>query len=198
MPLSLVELQKAQAEVDGFQQGPAPALNNANRSMQAALGNSQAASTTPVPYYPSKETPNFALSTRDMSSELANNFVSIDTLIAGSVLVIQSRMQFINTASPQSIALTASATQMYAVSLFTQAVGTAAGGHAVVTTINYTSALGVAESITVSTPLDSANVVMETYPLMVLGGTTITLSTSYAGGATNDPYTISARLVQMP
>src|ERR1019366_4726577 len=130
MPLSLAELQKAQAEVDGFQQGPAPALNNANRSMQAALGNSQAASTTPAPYYPSKETPNFALSTRDMSSELANNFVSIDTLIAGSVLVIQSRMQFINTASPQSIALTASATQMYAVSLFTQAAGTAAGGHA--------------------------------------------------------------------
>jgi hypothetical protein len=198
MALSLAELQKAQAEVDGFQYGPAPALNPANRSTQAALGNPQAVTSPPSVYYPSNETPNFRLSTEDMSSQLANNFVAIDTLIAGSVLVIQSRMQYVNTTAPQTISLSATATQMYAVSLFTQAAGTAAGGHAVSTTISYTSALGVPETISVSTPLDSANVVMETYPLMVLGGTTITLSTAYAGGATNDPYTISARLVQMP
>src|ERR1035437_908745 len=82
MPLSLAELQKAQAEVEGFQQGPTPALNGANLNTQSILGNPQTPSTSPAPYYPSKETPNLKMSTRDMSSELANNFVILDTFSA--------------------------------------------------------------------------------------------------------------------
>jgi hypothetical protein len=82
MPLSLTELQKAQAESEGFQQGPTPALNNANLSTQSKLGNPQTPSTSPAPYYPSQETPNLKLSTRDMASELANNFVILDASIS--------------------------------------------------------------------------------------------------------------------
>ena len=82
MALSLAELQKAQAEVEGFQLGPQPALNSANLNTQNTLGNPQTPSTSPAPYYPSKETPNLKMSTRDMSSELANNFVILDTFSA--------------------------------------------------------------------------------------------------------------------
>ena len=70
IPLTLAELQKAQAEVEGFQNGPLPALNNANLYTQAKEGNPQVTppAPTPVPYYPSSETPNLQLTTDDMSS----------------------------------------------------------------------------------------------------------------------------------
>src|ERR1035437_6042544 len=86
MPLSLTELQKAQAETEGFQNGPIPALNTANLNTQSILGNPQTPSTSPVPYYPSQETPNLKLSTRDMASEVANNFVILDASISGGSL----------------------------------------------------------------------------------------------------------------
>src|ERR1035437_4929725 len=89
MPLSLSELQKAQAEVEGFQQGPTPALNGANLNTQYTLGNPQTPSTSPAPYYPSKETPNLKMSTRDMSSELANNFFIAYNSVTGVFSVAQ-------------------------------------------------------------------------------------------------------------
>jgi len=55
-----------------------------------------------------------------------------------------------------------------------------------------------AQAIVVTLPLDIANVVMETYPILVLGGTTISAVGAYAGGAVNDPFTASVRLVEMP
>ena len=40
-PLSLLELQKAQAEAEGFVNGPYPALNPANLNTQDSIGNPQ-------------------------------------------------------------------------------------------------------------------------------------------------------------
>jgi len=78
-PLTLQELQKAQAIVDGFAFGPMPALNPANLNTQDREGNPQVPSTSPAPYYPpAVPTPLLELSLYDMSSTLANNFVLLD------------------------------------------------------------------------------------------------------------------------
>jgi hypothetical protein len=194
--LTLAQLTKAQAEAEGFQNGPQPALNTANLETQRIEGNTQVATTSPTPYYPSQETPNLQLSTRDMASELANNFVILDSIIA-SVPVISQRLQLLNATTAQSVSLTPTSTQMVAVSMYLSSAGLSGAGHEVLATINYTCELGP-EVITVTLPLDARTIIMETYPLLVLGGTTVTLSTTYAGGATNDPYNLDARLVQMP
>jgi len=194
--LTLAELAKAQAEAEGYQNGPQPALNQANLSTQEALGNTIAPTTTPAPYYPSSETPNLQLSTENMSAELANNMVIIDA-VAANVPVISQRLQLLNATTPQSVSLVPTSTQMVTVSMYLSSAGLSGAGHEVIATINYTCELGP-EVITVTLPLDARTIIIETYPLLVLGGTTITLSTSYAGGATNDPYNLDARLVQMP
>jgi hypothetical protein len=113
--------------------------------------------------------------------------------------VIQAALQEINTTVPQTLTITAVATTLYAISIYMKAIGTASAGHEVTATITYISADDSdSQSIDLILPLDTANVVMETYPLLVLAGTPLTLSTTYSGGATNDPYTISVRLVEMP
>jgi hypothetical protein len=133
-----------------------------------------------------------------MSSQLANNFVILDVVVA-TVPVVQSSYQAVNATSVTTVSSTAVKTTLYTVSLYLKSLGTAAAGHAVVVTINYIAADGSgAQAITVTLPLDTANVVMETYPILVLGGTTISVSGAYAGGAVNDPFTASVRLVEMP
>jgi hypothetical protein len=113
------------------------------------------------------------------------------------VPVISERLQLLNTTTEQSVSLTPLTTDMVAISMYLSSAGTGASGHQLIVTINYTCELGP-EVITVTLPLDSRTIIMETYPLLCIGGTTITLSTAYAGGATDDPYNLDVRLVQMP
>jgi hypothetical protein len=200
IPLTLAELAKAQAEAEGFQNGPQPTLNQANLYTQDCLLNNPQTPGTPqstTPYYPSAETPNLQLSTRDMASELANNFCILDTVLATSVPIISQRLQLLNATTAQSASLSLTTTQMVTVSMYLSSAGTAGAGHQVIATLHYTCELGP-EVISVILPLDARTIIMETYPLLVLGGTTVTLSTAYAGGAVNDPYNLDARLVQMP
>jgi hypothetical protein len=201
--LTAEQLAKAQAECEGFQNGPQPALNPANLNTQSKIGNPQAPTTTPAPYYPSQETPNLQLTTDDMPSALANNFVILDSLLAGYtpgsvVPVILASEQFVNTTSTQSISITAAATQMYALSIYMNTKGLGLAGQTVTATISYTAADGSGlQIISLILPLNTANVVMETYPLLALGGTAISITTAYAG-AYNPVYTIGASIVQMP
>ena len=130
-------------------------------------------------------------------TEQDQNIVAIDYLLGTAVPIISQRVQALNTTVVQSLTLSLTTTQMVQVSIYASAAGTASSGHEVVMTLNYTCELG-AETIVVTLPLDTRTIVMETYPLLCIGGTTITLSTAYAGGATNDPYNIDARLVEMP
>jgi hypothetical protein len=112
--------------------------------------------------------------------------------------VIQARLQAINTTVPQSLTITSLAAQMYAISLFMETAGGFGSGHAVVATLTWGSPL-TTHTITLSLPMDGGDTtLLETYPLLVAAGAPITIQTEYSGGATNDPYTISARLVQMP
>ena len=101
-PLSLALLQKDQAEAEGFANGPSPALNNANLYTQAKEGNPQVTPPvpTPVPYYPSSETPNLQLSTDDMPSTIANNFVILDSgILKVNGAAVPTPPNFINTPS---------------------------------------------------------------------------------------------------
>ena len=87
--LTANQLAKAQAAAEGFQNGPLPALNSANINTQDSIGNAQPAPIIPLPivfppYYPSSGTPNLNLSTKDMSSDIANNFVILDAVLAVS------------------------------------------------------------------------------------------------------------------
>jgi hypothetical protein len=84
LPLTLAQLSKAQAEAEGFQGGPQPALNPANLYTQDCLaGNPQTPGTpaSATPYYPSSETPSLRLSIEGLSSQLANNFVILDQAV---------------------------------------------------------------------------------------------------------------------
>src|ERR1035437_7931893 len=125
MALSLAELQKAQAEVEGFQNGPQPALNPANLNTQAVAGNPQPTppAPTPVPYYPSQETPNLHLSTRDMPAEEANNFVTLDTLLSSSVPIIQAKLDAQATRVAHSVSHVATRTTLFTTSVFLESEG---------------------------------------------------------------------------
>src|ERR1700677_4271749 len=114
--------------------------------------------------------------------------------------VIQAALQAINTTVPQTVTIKALTTVMYAVSISLESVGNAASGHTVLATLSWTSptGTGIAHTIDLTLPLDDQQLVMETYPILTLANTSITMATSYSGGAVNDPYTVSIRLVQMP
>lgn len=196
-PLSLAELQKAQAEVEGFQQGPAPALNTANLNTQNNIGNPQVPSTSPVPYYPSGETPNLQLSTEDMSSQLANNFVILDTAFATIVPVIVTSEQVINTLAPQTLSLVTPASttgNFYEVPIYLNSRGDGAVGSTATATLTW---IGVSGATHTATLLVSGTVAaqaqLETFPILVLGGTTITVVTSF--GTTPFHYDIAARIL---
>jgi hypothetical protein len=120
------------------------------------------------------------------------------TLIGGGGTIVLTSEQFINTTSPETISITSPATQMYALSIYMATLGNGTTGQTVTATVSYTAVGGIgAQTITLILPLSSANVVMETYPLLALGGTSISTTTAY-GGAYSPSYTIGASIVQMP
>ena len=78
-PLTPLQLQKAQAEAEGYQNGPLPPLNLPNQYTQAVLGNPQLPETGPVPAYPGvRDTPNTLLRVDGMSAEQAQNLLMLD------------------------------------------------------------------------------------------------------------------------
>jgi len=203
LPLTLAELQKAQAESEGFANGPQPALNSANLYTQASAGNPQPTPpvATPVPYYPSSETPNLSLSTRDVAAEMANNLVILDTLFPTGgglgVPIIQATAQVVNSLTPTTLSITAPKTALYAVSIYMKALGTGGAGTTYTKTLTYTAADGSGvQHITLILPLDSSNVVMETYPILALAGAPVSTTGVFSGAPA--PYTLSERIVQMP
>jgi hypothetical protein len=117
------------------------------------------------------------------------------------VPVITASVQAVNTTVTQGVSITApgGVPTMYAVSIYMKSFGAAASGHVYTETLTYTSADGGGtQTVELILPLDSASVLMETYPLLILAGSTLVASGAYGGGATNDPYTISMRIVSMP
>lgn len=116
-----------------------------------------------------------------------------------STPIIQARLQMVGVTVPTTLSYTPMSTQMFDVSLYLKSTGVGIGGSTYTVTITYTAADGSGvQTISVVLHLDSANVIMETYPLMVLGGTTISTSGVYSAGAAGTPYSISERIVQMP
>jgi hypothetical protein len=131
----------------------------------------------------------------------SGKWVLIGDANASQIPAVTASLQAVDTAVVQGVSITAptGVPTMYAVSFYLKAVGTASAGHTYTETITYTAADGLGtQTITLGLPLDTPNVVMETYPLLVLPGSLLAATGAYSGGATNDPYTISIRIVSMP
>jgi hypothetical protein len=124
--------------------------------------------------------------------------------IAGNgsgVPIVTASLQVVNATTVETLSIMSptGVPTLYACSLYMKALGTGGTGHTYTETITYTSPDdGDVQTITLILPLDHSNVVMETYPLMVKGGTTLSATGTYGGGATDDPYTLSIRLVSIP
>ena len=117
------------------------------------------------------------------------------------VPVVTASVQVVNATVPESLSITAPAGvgTLYCISIYLKALGTGSAGHTYTKTVTYQAADGSGQqTITLILPLNTSNVVMETYPLFILGGSTLTADGVYGGGATNDPYTLSMRIVSMP
>jgi hypothetical protein len=112
--------------------------------------------------------------------------------------VIQATAEAVNQTSPTNISIVAAKQVMYAVSLNMETTGTAASGHTVVATLNWTSPLNK-HSQPFTLRLDQGILVaVETFPIFCAASTPISVTFSYGGGATNDPYAFSLRIVEMP
>ena len=199
--LTLAELQKAQAEVEGFQNGPAPALNNANLYTQATAGNPQPTppAPTPVPYYPSSETPNLQLSTRDVSSEIANNFVILDRVLTTNFPIIQAFLQQtnVNTTQSASVVAPAGAPSFYEVPMYLNSRGDGAGGSTVTLTLQWTGVSGVVHTaVQIVSGTVAGQVQLETLPVLVLGGSTVTITTAFS--STSFHYDVVSRFQALP
>lgn len=111
--------------------------------------------------------------------------------------IIQAKLQVTDATVGQTLTNTATATTLYAVSLYLSTKGTGPAG-GIVATLTWTDpdpTVGV-QSVSITLPGNAVGVVVETYPILALAGTAITLSTAYA--STAFPYSMSARLVAMP
>ena len=105
---------------------------------------------------------------------------------------------YVNTTVTHVISITAPATQFYLLSIYMNTPGLGLSGETVTATVNYVAADGSGpQFITLILPLGTANVVMENYPLLVLGGEPISVTTVYGGGY-NPEYSIAASIVQNP
>jgi len=216
--LTPAQLAKAQAEVEGYQNGPQPALNPANKNTQAAAGNSQGASSSAVPYYPTAtpsaafqsglqgETPNVQLSTREMSAEEANNMVLLDSLLVGylpgSVIpVVENSQDLVSSIAPTTLLVfTLPKTTLYQVTFYYgPADHTGAGTWS--PTASWTDPSG--NNLSLASPYlgpatagDPNNLQSYSIPFFCKGGTQISVSGAYSG--TPFPMNISIRTVAMP
>lgn len=139
-----------------------------------------------------------SLSLYNLSTQIAN-FTKSGLVVVGGVPVISTGLDLVNTTAIQTITATAAILAIYSVSLFMKAIGNGGSGHTLTANLTYTTPDdAVMQTITLILHLDAANIVIETYPLLCKAGTPITITTAYGGGAVNDPYTLSFRLVQMP
>lgn len=78
-----------------------------------------------------------------------------------------------------------------------KALGTGAPGTTFTNTISYFAADGAGlQQITLILPLNSPNVVMETYPLFALSGTPISTAGVFTGAPS--PYTLAETIVKTP
>lgn len=113
------------------------------------------------------------------------------------VPVVQGKLQAVNATTPLSVSVTTTSVSMFAISISLESVGTASAGHLVSAELTWVSP-ETSHNILLTLPLDSPQLVMETYPILCAKGTVLTFNLTYAGGAIDDPYTVSIRLVQMP
>ena len=117
---------------------------------------------------------------------------------AVSIPILQSSATGVNATTATNSHYLSPIQAMLAVSISMETTGTASAGHTAITTLSWTSPVET-HSQTETLALDGGSaIVVETFPILVAANTTTTVAFSYGGGATNDPYTYSVRIVSMP
>ncbi len=191
------QIEKQQAESEGYQQGPQPEINNPNANTQDALGNTVVQTPVAAPYYPgATETPNLQLTLTNIPVNVAENMVLIDAAI-GVVPIIQPKLQIIDTNVPQtvSIVVPTTANTMYDVPVYLSSRGDGAGGTTVTATLTWTGVDGITNTVVLVASGTTSNVELEEFPILALAGSTVTVSTAFNSTAFH--YDVSARFIQL-
>jgi len=124
-----------------------------------------------------------------------NGITFPDATVQTTAASMVTKSQAVNTLVPENLSIVApaGAGTMYTISLYIASTGAGSPGSTYTTNISYMAADGAGtQVITLVLPLDSPNVVMETYPILVLGGSTVTSIGTFSGPAS--AYTISQRI----
>jgi hypothetical protein len=121
-------------------------------------------------------------------------------LATGTVIpIIQARLDVVDSIITHSITTRAQGDQLFAVSIFLESEGDGLISDKLIGTLTFGDASSPDEQHTIQCFLfggPGENVVMETYPVLVEGGSDITFSTAFV----SNPFTydLSVRMVQMP
>ena len=113
----------------------------------------------------------------------------------GGVPIVQGFLQSINTSTNEMVQQTATVTSLYSVSTHIESSGQGAAGSYLICTLKWTSPTAP-HTETLSIPLDTATVSVETFPIFVIEGAVISFATQFQGAPS--PYDISIRIVLMP
>lgn len=158
----------------------------------------------PEAYPEGSSSANIGFALAPLNRAAGDNWAVLDALLLGvtpgSIVPIeQASSTEVNVTTPTTVTTTAIGEALYAVSLSMECVGNAPTGHTVTAALSWTSPL-TAHSQACAMALDTgtSNLVVETFPILCAANTPITVTFTYGGGATNDPYTYSIRLVVMP
>ena len=116
--------------------------------------------------------------------------------VLGGAVIVQGYLQVMGATTPQTVQQTAPITSLYQVSTHIESAGNGVVGSYLIATLKWTSPTAP-HTETLTIPLDTANLSVETFPIFVIQGAIVSFATTYQGG-TPSPYDISVRIVQMP
>jgi hypothetical protein len=152
----------------------------------------------PTQAAPGSSTPNLGLQLEGLITNEANNASKLDTVLGNAVLLApQGKLQVIDINAPQSVsAIAPVAPTLYAVSIYVASYGDGAPSTELVTTITWTDPSGTLHTITLDLAGNVAGIQVETYPLLVGAGKTITVAETFS--STPFHYDASVRIVQLP
>jgi hypothetical protein len=130
--------------------------------------------------------------------------MALDAILSGqlgavaALPIIQNSVQTTNTNAPQSLSLVAPAggPTFYEIPVYLNSRGDGAGGSTVTMTLTWTGVSGVVHMVTlVVSGTVVGQVQLETFPILVLGGSTVSVVTAFSTTAFH--YDIAARVTAM-
>lgn len=148
----------------------------------------------PNQYAPGSKSANLGLALDGLTTHEANAVVAIDAVL-GLTPVVPTGLQKVGATTPLSVSKLVALTTLYSASIYLYSPGLGTG--TLTATLSWNEPLdGSIHTMTFSVSGSVSGVVLETVPLFVPAGSTISISTAYSGVAF--PYDISASLTIFP